>query len=74
MTAVVRLLKPCDECGGTGYEPIPDEPEFDVDVECPSCVGGWLPDDETVEAARKAGFYMRDALVAAARYQSEENV
>lgn len=57
---------------------------------CPSCVSGMLPDDDTVEAGGLAMLHagghfnespnqaffddFRAGLIAAARYQSEENV
>lgn len=108
---MIRFSKPCDDCGGTGgadtcvqcETPWGDKryccsPEsWAAFKPCPSCVGGWLPDDDTVEAAARAtqeidrgtrqnpredwrslgeiqDFYRvlaREALVAAARYQSE---
>ena len=40
---------PCDTCNGTGFEPIPDEPEFDVDLECADCAFGYVPTDEMIE-------------------------
>ena len=43
----------CQTCDGGGYLPIPDEPEFDVDTDCPDCVGGLVPNQERLEAAAK---------------------
>ena len=45
----------CPKCKGTGFEPIPDNPEFDVDIECPSCGGSGI-DPELVEVAARELF------------------
>ena len=37
---------PCDTCNGSGFEPIPDVPEFDVDLECEACAFGYIPTDD----------------------------
>ena len=44
----------CQTCDGGGYLPIPDEPEFDVDTDCPDCVGGLVPNQKRLEQAQKA--------------------
>ena len=90
-TALILLRKPCDECGGTGmdgstYVPATHLTPSEVEP-CYACHRGWLPDDETVEAAELSLFgepgnlhplivregtkRARQALIAAARYQSE---
>lgn len=45
----------CDVCGGSGYAPIPDDPEFHVDEPCPNCDGTGL-DPERLERAAKAAW------------------
>jgi len=44
----------CGECEGSGFMPIPDEPEFDVDTECPSCGGSGLkPNQARLDAMQE---------------------
>jgi hypothetical protein len=81
---MIRFTEPCSQCEETGEVSCKCRGEFHVCAlpfsgPCPSCVGGTVPDDATVEAAA-AGFVaslvslrvgISNALIAAARHQQE---
>lgn len=89
---MIRFTKPCDKCEGTGkwkFGATEQAQYLAGQMPCPSCVGGWLPDDDTVEAGGLAMLHagghfkespnqaffddFRAGLVAAARYQKRSH-